>query len=554
LPPCARRVEEGASAAVWSDEEQPSDAICPELYDFLSPPQAADEMGRLGAYRVLKVLGAGGMGVVFQAEDPKLNRLVALKAMLPALAASGSNKERFLREARAAAAIEHDHVIPIFQVDEDRGVPFIAMPFLRGEPLEDRLKKQRKLPLDEALRIARETAEGLTAAHESNVIHRDIKPANVWLEGEKGRVKILDFGLARSASGESNLTQQGAIIGTPAYVSPEQANGGKVDCRCDLFSLGVVLYRMVTGTPPFKGRDTVSTLIAVSTAQPRPPHQLNPSVPPSLSRFILQLLAKNPVDRPPSARKVVSILEGIASEPAISSAAARHLTDEEDNERSDPTLAAVSVVEESPQRREHGPARKAAPIWPWFAAGAGVGGVILVTLLLLLLLFKPSPPSTSRAPEMVHSTKAPEGNEGKKAPGLPLNSPKQPEVAAGDLDRAVAEWAISIGGTVGVKPDDGKPIYSTNHVPSLPKGPFQLQQIFFLNNRRVTDDDMKRLNGLKHLDWLMLTGTTISDAGLEHLRDLPKLRRVDPRQTRVSAAGVKRLRAAFPGLNVSTRR
>jgi serine/threonine protein kinase len=286
-----------------------------ELYDFLAPPQAADEIGRLGSYRVLKVLGAGGMGVVFQAEDPKLNRLVALKAMLPALAASGSNKERFIREARAAAAIEHDHIIPIFQVDEDRGVPFIAMPFLRGEALEDRLKKQRKLPLAEALRIAKETATGLAAAHDRNMIHRDIKPANVWLEGDKGRVKILDFGLARSARGESNLTQQGAIIGTPAYMAPEQGAGKNVDTRCDLFSLGCMLYRMVTGQMPFKGADTVSTLVAVATETPKAPRKLNPEISPRLSKLIMELLAKDPKDRPPSAHSVVELIEELEKEP-----------------------------------------------------------------------------------------------------------------------------------------------------------------------------------------------------------------------------------------------
>ena len=286
-----------------------------ELYDFLSPPQAADEMGRLGTYRVLKVLGAGGMGVVFQAEDPKLNRLVALKAMLPALAASGTNKDRFLREARAAAKVEHDHIIPIFEINEDRGVPFIAMPFLRGESLEDRLKRQRKLPLEEALRIAKEAAEGLGAAHEHGMIHRDIKPANIWLEGEKGRVKILDFGLARSASGESNLTQQGAIIGTPAYMAPEQGAGKPVDTRCDLFSLGCVLYRMVTGTLPFRGTDTVSTLVAVATETPKAPRKLNPAVSPRLSKLIMELLAKDAKDRPPSALTVVDLIEELEKEP-----------------------------------------------------------------------------------------------------------------------------------------------------------------------------------------------------------------------------------------------
>ncbi|MGH7226969.1 MAG: serine/threonine-protein kinase, partial [Gemmataceae bacterium] len=268
-----------------------------------------------GSYRVLKVLGAGGMGVVFQAEDPKLNRLVALKAMLPALAASGTNKDRFIREARAAAAIEHDHIIPIFQVDEDRGVPFIAMPFLRGESLEDRLKRQRKMPVEDALRIAKETAEGLGAAHERDMIHRDIKPANIWLEGEKGRVKILDFGLARSASGESNLTQQGAIIGTPAYMAPEQGAGKQVDTRCDLFSLGCVLYRMVAGTLPFKGADTVSTLVAVATETPKAPRKLNPAVSPRLSKLIMDLLAKDPKQRPPSALSVVDLIEELEKEP-----------------------------------------------------------------------------------------------------------------------------------------------------------------------------------------------------------------------------------------------
>ena len=145
-----------------------------------------DELGRLGPYRVLKVLGAGGMGVVFQAEDPHLQRLVALKAMLPGLAASESAKQRFLREARAAAALKHDHIVTIYQVGEDRGAPFLAMEFLEGESLDDRLKREGKLPLAEVLRIGREMAEGLAAAHERGLIHRDIKPANVWLEGKKG--------------------------------------------------------------------------------------------------------------------------------------------------------------------------------------------------------------------------------------------------------------------------------------------------------------------------------------------------------------------------------
>jgi len=297
-----------------------------ELYDFLAPAPSPDELGRLGPYRILRVLGAGGMGVVFQAEDPNLQRLVALKAMLPGLAASESAKQRFLREARAAAALKHDHVVTIHQVGEDRGVPFLAMEFLDGEPLDDCLKRAGRLPLAAVLRIGREMAEGLAAAHECGLIHRDIKPANVWLAGKKGRVKILDFGLARAATDEAHLTQSGAIVGTPAYMAPEQAQGLSVDPRCDLFSLGCVLYRLSTGAAPFRGTDMISTLMAVATEDPTPPVSLNPELPAELSDFIMRLLAKEPADRPESAQAVSDALQRMERDhqsPATAKAGAR---------------------------------------------------------------------------------------------------------------------------------------------------------------------------------------------------------------------------------------
>ncbi len=290
------------------------------LYDFLAPPQSADELGRLGHYRVLKVLGAGGMGVVFQADEPALKRKVALKAMLPGLAASESARQRFLREAQAAAAIEHDHIVPIHYVGEDRGVPFIAMPFLRGEPLDARLEREGKLPLAEVLRIGREMAEGLAAAHERGLIHRDVKPANVWLETRRGepgasatggRVRILDFGLARSVEQESALTQQGAIVGTPSYMAPEQARGDPVDARSDLFSLGGVLYRLCCGKPAFQGRDNIATLMAVATEEPPPPIAVNPELPVEVSDLVMALLQKDPDRRPASAAAVVEALQDL---------------------------------------------------------------------------------------------------------------------------------------------------------------------------------------------------------------------------------------------------
>src|SRR5262249_28052665 len=162
--------------------------------------------------------------IVFQAEDPRLKRQVALKAMLPAIAASASARKRFVREAQAMAAVEHDHIVRVYQVGEDRSVPFLVMEFLQGEPLEHRVLNADPLPLAEIVRRGREMAEVLKAAHERGLVHRDIKPSNVWLEGKRARVKTLDFGLARAAREDSPLPRQGAIIGTPAYMAPEQAS------------------------------------------------------------------------------------------------------------------------------------------------------------------------------------------------------------------------------------------------------------------------------------------------------------------------------------------
>jgi hypothetical protein len=302
----------------------PPDAAA-DLTGCLTPPQAPDEIGRLGGYRILKVLGAGGMGVVFEAEDPRLNRRVALKAMLPTLATSPSARARFLREARAAAAIEHDHVVAVYQADEERGIPFLAMPLLRGCSLADRLRDAEPLPVAEALGIGRQIAAGLAAAHARGLVHRDVKPANVWLEtlpGEPGglsprdkpggslRVKLLDFGLAR-AGDDQHLTATGAIAGTPAYMAPEQACGGDVGPRSDLFSLGCVLYRMVTGRQPFTGDTALAVLWSVTYEEPAPAADLVPGLPPEVVQLIGQLLAKDPAARPASAEVVARALAAL---------------------------------------------------------------------------------------------------------------------------------------------------------------------------------------------------------------------------------------------------
>jgi serine/threonine protein kinase len=299
-----------ASTAAASDTPAPATV---EPRQVLSPPLGPDEIGRLGHYRVLNVLGAGGMGIVFAAEDPQLHRRVALKVMNPKLAARPADRQRFLREAQAMAAIEHDHIVTIHQVGEDRAIPFLAMQLLKGETLEDRLKRDdesgppKTLPLSEILRIAQEISQGLAAAHAQGLTHRDIKPANIWLE-KNGRVKILDFGLARPEQDDAHLTQTGSIAGTPAFMSPEQAAGQPVDQLSDLFSLGCVLYRMATGRLPFTGTSTLAVLRALALENPPPPREVNPAVPPALSELTMQLLAKEPRHRPQTAEEVVQEL------------------------------------------------------------------------------------------------------------------------------------------------------------------------------------------------------------------------------------------------------
>ncbi|VTS02800.1 serine/threonine-protein kinase [Tuwongella immobilis] len=302
-----------------------SDSIDPEIYDFLAPAEDPTELGRLGSYVVREVLGVGGMGVVFRAEDPQLKRSVALKALLPALAASQTHRKRFLREAQAVASLENDHIVTIFQVGEDRGIPYFAMQLLEGESLDRRCRREPILPVVEILQIAREIADGLAAAHRRGMVHRDIKPANIWLETRKPssgttrtdrtpfRIKLLDFGLAHDATEtDSRITRLGTIVGTPAYMAPEQARGQTVDTRTDLFSLGTVLYQLCTGDVPFLGENTQEVLSAVTQATPQPLRKLNSTIPIELIRLINRLLEKNPADRPESAQVVLDLLQAIA--------------------------------------------------------------------------------------------------------------------------------------------------------------------------------------------------------------------------------------------------
>jgi WD40 repeat protein len=270
-------------------------------------PGEPDWAGGLGHYKVLGVLGRGGMGVVLKGFDRALHRVVAIKVMAPQLAGSAGARKRFVREARAAAAVRNEHVVNIHAVEDVSRLPYLVMEYIAGKSLQQRIDRDGPLGLEEILRIGTQVARGLTAAHAEGLIHRDIKPANILLENGVERVKITDFGLARAAD-EGGASQNGVVAGTPQYMAPEQARGEPLDPRADLFSLGSVLYAMCTGQPPFPAGPTLAVLRDVCEGTPRPIEEVNPAVPGWLTEIVARLHAKDPARRFASAAEVADLL------------------------------------------------------------------------------------------------------------------------------------------------------------------------------------------------------------------------------------------------------
>jgi serine/threonine protein kinase len=275
--------------------------------DFLDRSDRPDALGRLGHYDVLESVGQGGMGIVLRAFDAKLHRVVAIKVLAPLLASHAPTRKRFLREARAAAAVVHEHVVAIHAVEDTAQVPYIVMQFVQGCTLQDKIDRTGPLPLTEILRIGHQIALGLAAAHHQGLIHRDVKPANILLENGIERVRITDFGLARTA-GDASISRSGEVSGTPAFMSPEQAEGKPLDSRSDLFSLGSVLYAMCAGHPPFRAESAMAVLRRVCDEAPVPLTEVNPAVPKWLAATVARLQARNPADRFASASEVAHLL------------------------------------------------------------------------------------------------------------------------------------------------------------------------------------------------------------------------------------------------------
>ena len=290
------------------DRKAAASAEVAQVLGLLNPTDDPQMLGRIGSYEISGVVGSGGMGVVLKAFDGPLDRTVAIKVLAPRLASSGAARRRFAREAKAAATVLHPNVIVIHGVSNDGPLPFLVMPYLRGESLQRRLDRQGPLPTEEIIRIAQQVASGLAAAHGQGLVHRDIKPANILLEDGVERVTLTDFGLARAVD-DASMTRSGVIAGTPQYMSPEQACGDNVDARSDLFSLGSVMYAMCTGRPPFRAESSYGILRRITDTEPRAIREVNPNIPEWLERIIQRLLAKSLDDRIPTADHVATLLQ-----------------------------------------------------------------------------------------------------------------------------------------------------------------------------------------------------------------------------------------------------
>ena len=262
-------------------------------------------------YDVGSELGRGGMAVVYRATDLRLRREVAVKVLPPDLAFRADVRARFMREAETAAQLNHPNIVPIYSVDERGGIVFFVMALVEGESVGQRIVREGRLSIDETRRILRDVADALAYAHSRGVVHRDIKPDNILLDRHAGRPMVTDFGIARAAEADSRLTVTGVAVGTPAYMSPEQATGDReLDGRSDIYSLGIVAYHMLAGETPFKASNTPAMLMKHLSERPRPMRELRPEMPAELAMTIERSLAKRPGDRWPDAESFRDAVSG----------------------------------------------------------------------------------------------------------------------------------------------------------------------------------------------------------------------------------------------------
>ncbi len=285
-----------------------------QLRALMSAPSHPELLGRIARYEIEQLVGRGGMGLVFRGHDTELHRVVAVKTLGLHLVPMGAARERFIREARACAGLSHPHIVPMYDVITDGPIPALVMQYIAGPTLEDFIRAHGPLAWQQALNLAIQLADALSAAHAHGLVHRDIKPGNVMLEADASRALLLDFGLVRILD-DATLTRSGILAGTPQFMSPEQARGDAVDERSDLFSLGSLIYYMVCGHSPFRGDQPMAILNRICHQAHRPMHNVQPEVPLELSQVVDHLLAKRAKHRVQSAREVRDRLTELARSP-----------------------------------------------------------------------------------------------------------------------------------------------------------------------------------------------------------------------------------------------
>ena len=369
----------------------------------------------IGPYRVIEQLGSGGMATVYKAYHPALDRYVAIKIMHPAFKANPQFFERFQREARVVARLEHAHIIPVYDFNEHHGEPYLVMRFIEGDTLKPKMENG-PLPPAEILHLIRPVCQALAYAHQQGVLHRDIKPSNIMIS-QDGNVFLSDFGLARMVqAGESTLSQD-MMVGTPQYISPEQAQGlSQLDGRTDIYSLGVVLFEMLTGQVPFSA-DTPFATIHDHIYAPLPlPSTINPDIDPAVERTLLKALAKDPADRFATADELLASLESTLGVQITSPPTA------------DETLASVAPAAKTKVEQ---PRKKGRPWWVW-AGGTALILLVVAGLLIGLLLLRrarrnPPPPS----PDQPVPTQA----AGVDQPGQPAQPPPGDQPPPADINQ-----------------------------------------------------------------------------------------------------------------------
>ncbi|MFW6162087.1 MAG: protein kinase domain-containing protein, partial [Planctomycetota bacterium] len=383
---------------------------CPHCGASLATKSASDVgkadplVGRtLGQFEIVEVIGRGGMGAVYKARQTTLDRFVALKVLPRAFAADASFVERFGREARAAAAVDHPHIIGVYEVGHESGCHYIAMELVEGESLGDALQRAGPLPPERALELLKQAASALGEAHDAGIYHRDIKPSNILLD-RWGNARVADFGLAKRPGMDVSVTQTGQSLGTPLYMPPEAARGQPLDARSDLYSLGATFYQALAGRPPFQGSSAAELVGKHLEARVPPLQQVAPDTPPALCRIIHRLLRKQPAQRYQSAHKLLA---------AIGRAESRLAAPPDDVTRSLPGAPRPSTQHRKPVTRKRPPA---------LVAGIGGGALVVVLLLVFLLSRGGGPPKALTPPPPTKASPQPEAGADEKNAAIVLRN------------------------------------------------------------------------------------------------------------------------------------